>query len=165
MMFIAHMPAGYLITRYIQHRCKNRSLHVLWLGLIASVFPDIDLFYFFLIDHRSTAHHHYITHLPLAWLALSLIIGAILITAKKRHYFIFLGVAFANVMLHMVLDSIAATIYWLYPLYDMAINLIDVTPRYHWWVWNFLLHWTFLYEILIIILALHVWARPCKKPY
>ena len=162
-MFIAHMPAGYLLTRYIQHKTGNHSRHVMWLGLIASVFPDIDLLYFFLVDHRSITHHHYVTHLPLAWVTLAATTWVVMRVLGERRYLIFLGVALANVMLHMVMDSIAATIYWLYPFSDVGVDLINVTAHYHWWVWNFVLHWTFLFELLIITFALHVWAKPCKK--
>ncbi|MEQ1704745.1 MAG: metal-dependent hydrolase [Rickettsiales bacterium] len=162
-MFIAHLPAGYLLTKAIQHKTRNHSRYLMWAGLTASIFPDIDLFYFYLIDNRQTLHHHYITHLPLAWMAMALIAWGILHCMGKKNYLIFVGVAFANLMLHMVLDSIAAGIDWLYPLVDIEINLVEVPARYDWWVWNFFLHWTFSLEILIIIAALIVWKRACKK--
>ncbi|MES2985241.1 MAG: metal-dependent hydrolase [Pseudomonadota bacterium] len=164
-MFIAHMPAGYLLTRYIQRKTGNQSRHVMWFGLIASIFPDIDLLYFFLVDRRSTEHHHYVTHLPLAWLALGATAWLVMSILKERRYLIFLGVALANLMLHMVLDSIAATIYWLAPFSNVGVDLINVTAHYDWWVWSFVLHWTFMLEILIIIIALHVGTKPCKKTY
>lgn len=162
-MFIAHLPAGYILTKYIQHKSVNSSLRLLRLGLIASIFPDIDLFYFYLVDNSQILHHHYITHLPLAWLALaSILYGAVLLAGKKQ-YLIYLGVALVNVMLHMFLDSIAAGIYWLYPLSDMEINLVQIPVIYDWWIWNFVFHWTFLLEISIIITTLIVWIRSCKK--
>jgi inner membrane protein len=159
-VFIAHLPAGYLLTKAIQYKTRNHSRHLMWAGLTASIFPDIDLFYFYLIDNRQTLHHYYITHLPLAWVAMSLIAWGIFNRVSKKQHFILVGVVFANLMLHMVLDSIAAGIDWLYPL---EINLVEVPARYDWWVWNFFLHWTFSSEILIIIAALIVWKRACKK--
>ena len=162
-MFIAHFPVGYILTKYIQHKSENYSKRLLWTGLVASIFPDIDLFYFYLVDNRQTLHHHYITHLPLAWLTLASILYGIFAVTGKKQCIIFLAVAFANVILHMALDSIAAGIHWLYPLVDLEINLVNVPATYNWWVWNFVLHWTFLLEISIIITALIVWIRSCKK--
>lgn len=162
-MFIAHLPAGYMLTKYIQQKSGNYSQKLLWTGLVASIFPDIDLFYFYLVDNRQTLHHHYITHLPLAWLGLAAVLYSIFSIVGKKQYIIFLGVALASVMLHMVFDSIAAGIYWLYPLLDMEINLVEVPATHDWWVWNFVFHWTFMLEISIIITALIVWIRSCKK--
>lgn len=163
-MFIAHLPAGYILTKYIQHKSGNYSRWLLWIGLIASVFPDIDLFYFYLIDNRQTLHHHYITHLPLAWLTLASILYGIFVVTGKKQYMVYLAVVFANVMLHMALDSIAAGIHWLYPLVDLEINLVNVPAIHDWWVWNFVFHWTFLLEISIILSSLIVWMHSCKKP-
>ncbi|WP_295048142.1 hypothetical protein [uncultured Paracoccus sp.] len=56
-------------------------------------------------------------------------------------------------MLHVILDSIAAGIGWLQPFSDLQFNLVAVPAGRSWWVWNFVLHWTFLLE-----LALCVWA-------
>ncbi len=41
-MFIAHAPAGYLLHRLWRPRAP------LWVALVASVFPDLDLLYFYL---------------------------------------------------------------------------------------------------------------------
>lgn len=163
-MFIAHLPAGYMLTKYIQRKSGNYSSKLLWTGLIASVFPDIDLFYFYLIDNRQNLHHHYITHLPMAWLALAVVIYGILLATGKKQYMLYIGVVFGNIMLHMALDSVAAGINWLYPFSDVEINLVQVPAVYDWWVWNFVFHWTFLLEISIIIAALIVWKRSCRKP-
>lgn len=162
-MFIAHLPAGYLLTKAIQYKTDNHAKKILWVGLIASIFPDSDLLYFYLIDNRQTLHHHYITHLPLAWLALAILTSVVLKHTNKTHHLIFVGVAFANILLHMVLDSIAAGIDWLYPIMDGELNLVTVPARYDWWVWNFVLHWTFALEILIMIAAYCVWKRSHKE--
>tara|TARA_R110000868_G_scaffold10226_12_gene50135 strand:+ start:655 stop:852 length:198 start_codon:yes stop_codon:yes gene_type:complete len=63
-MFIAHLPAGYLLTSAIQTRARNQSLSLLATGLVASVLPDADLLWFYLFDNRQHVHHAYITHTP-----------------------------------------------------------------------------------------------------
>jgi inner membrane protein len=65
----------------------------------------------------------------------------------------FIGIALACLLLHMVLDSIAAEILWLKPFSDFEVNLVEVPARYDWWVWSFVLHWTFLLELAIVLAA------------
>ncbi len=162
-MFIAHLPAGYMLTKVIQEKTGNYSRSLFAAGLVASVFPDIDLLYFYLIDKRQNIHHHYITHLPLAWLLLAMGAWGCAYVTGRKNLNIYIGVILANIMLHMALDSIAAGIYWLYPLSDIELNLVKVPALYGWWVCNFIFHWTFSLEILIIIAALTVWKNTCKK--
>ena len=162
-MFIAHLPGGYLLTRHIQNRIGNHSLSLRITGLVASIFPDFDLAYFFLIDHRQHPHHEYLTHMPVFWLTLALV-TYLMARATRLFWLIpYIGVVLVNLMLHMVMDSVMAEIYWLYPFSDAAVNLLHITKRYGWWVLNFALHWTFLIEIFIALLAFDVWMTDGKK--
>ena len=70
-MLIAHLPAGYLVTKaLIRVLPSDNSIdtkHLLVFGLAFSVIPDLDLFYFYFVD--SSAHHHKLfPHLPIFWL-------------------------------------------------------------------------------------------------
>ena len=73
-MFIAHLPAGYLLTRFVV--VKRGMAHIpsfqyrtfMALGLIGSLLPDVDMLYFYLIDNRQHLHHGYWTHIPLSGL-------------------------------------------------------------------------------------------------
>lgn len=156
-MFIAHLPAGYILTRWLQKKFNTK--HLLWIGLIASVFPDIDLLYFYLIDQQQTLHHHYWTHLPLFWFALwsTAMIGTLLF--KHRTAAVFSTIVFANVMLHLVLDSFVGGINWLYPFIDHDVFLFTVPATHTFWVWSFVFHWTFLFEIALIIAATSILIR------
>lgn len=162
-MFIAHMPAGYLLTRYFQHKTRNYSRGLMWTGLIASIFPDFDLAYFFLIDHRQHPHHEYLTHMPLVWAAFALLMWGMAWLTNKPKLVPCIGVVLSNVLLHMAMDSIMAGIYWLYPFSDIEVNLLHITKHYDWWVLNFVLHWTFMLEIFIVFIALNVWITNAKK--
>jgi hypothetical protein len=76
--------------------------------------------------------------------------------ARIRHWtrlYPFIGIALACLLLHMVLDSIAAEILWLKPFADLEVNMVKVPARYGWWVWSFVLHWTFLLELAIVLAA------------
>lgn len=155
-MFIAHLPAGYILTHILQY--KHHRSDYLWLGLLASVLPDFDLLYFYLIDNRQNAHHTYFPHLPLFWFGLWA--ATVLIGKWSGKYSVYpVTLFFSCIMLHMCLDSIAAPLYWFYPLSDIAVELVTVPARFDWWVWNYLFHWSFLLEIVIILIALCIFIR------
>ncbi len=150
-MFIAHLPAGYLLTRSLQKSFKTTKY--LWVGLVASILPDIDLIYFYVFDGRSTQHHEYITHLPLFWLAVWVVVLAIIGLARSRPALIISTLVFANIFLHLILDSMLGSILWLAPFSHASFVLATVPAVYSFWVWNFILHWTFLFEVAITLLA------------
>ncbi len=41
-------------------------------ALIDALIPDLDMLYFHFVDFGSTHHHMFVTHWPLAWLAIGL---------------------------------------------------------------------------------------------
>jgi inner membrane protein len=127
-----------------------------------SVFPDLDMLYFHLVDERRTHHHLYITHWPLFWLAC----GVVILPALRwlRPSYLFPAAAFfVAVMLHMVLDSVAAPLHWLMPFDGTAIELVTVPAVYSNWIWSFVLHWTFGLEIAICLAALWIALRRRKR--
>ena len=133
-------------------------------GLVASIFPDIDLFYSYFITSHRVKHHDYWTHIPLFWVAVAAISTLFIKISGKRGLSIYLWVGFSNVMLHMMMDSIAAEIKWLYPFSNWELNLVKIPAIHHWWVLNFVLHWTFGLEILIIVIAAFVWIKDQRQP-
>ena len=158
-MLIAHLPAGYLTTKCLQKCTKTRN-H-LWIGLVASVIPDLDLLYFYLIDNRQTNHHDYLTHLPVFWgvlLFYSVAIVHLFIKNKKPAYVILL-IFYGNIFIHMALDSFAGYISWFYPFFYMKANVVEVPATYDWWVWSFVLHWSFIVELIIFGAAFYVFRK------
>ena len=58
-MLIGHIPAGYLATSAVLRRRqlgRDVRRRLMLLGLAASVAPDVDLLWFFLVDHRRHDH-------------------------------------------------------------------------------------------------------------
>ena len=172
-MFIAHLPAGYLWTRFFTAKRgmadvpSSRYRRLMALGLIGSLLPDVDMLYFYLIDNRQHLHHGYWTHIPLFWLGLfvvTLLIGRLL---KKPLIAPAATVLFSNVFVHLFLDTLVGKIPWLYPFSTHAFVMFNVPAQYGWWVWNFVFHWTFLLEItilaaaLVVLLRLRLKAAPC----
>ena len=151
-MFIAHLPAGYLLARWLSRDQPHRKA-LIATGLVASVLPDTDLLWFYLVDQRQTVHHSYVFHWPLFWVACAACAWAVARIMNWTRLYPFIRVALACLLLHMVLDSVAAEILWLQPFAGYEVNLVKVPARYDWWVWSFVLHWTFLLELAIVLAA------------
>ncbi|MFV0472641.1 MAG: metal-dependent hydrolase [Pikeienuella sp.] len=151
-MFIAHIPAGYLLANRLSRNHPDRAA-LIAIGLVAAVFPDTDLFWFYLVDGRQTAHHAYLFHWPLFWTALAALALAAARLAHWRRAGRFILVALIGLMSHMALDSVAAAIPWLAPFSAREFGLFEVSPRPGWWVWTFVLHWSFALELAILLAA------------
>ena len=157
-MMIAHIPAGYLLSRRLAPRLAGnpaRLRGLMALGLVAAVLPDIDLFYFYLIDNRQTLHHEYWTHVPTFWAAVALVVAGLFRLARAPIPTAAFALIFANIFLHLVLDTMAGGIAWAYPWDQTSFVAVTVPARFDWWVWNFVLHWSFLAEIAILGWAAH----------
>ena len=143
-MFIAHLPAGYIASRWLRNTRSPAPV------LIGSVAPDLDLLlvYFGGIQMH---HHLFVTHRPVLWVGIALI-GLLL----KRWWVAGLGI---GGLVHLCLDSVAGRINWLWPLADGTVVLVDVPARYDWWVWSFILHPVFLIELTICAAAFAIWQR------
>ena len=162
-MFIAHLPAGYLLTKGLFRQKIQHSNALFWTGLFFSIAPDLDLFWFYLVSNRQAPHHQYITHWPLFWTALACGVWFLAKLFRKPGWRPYLFIAYANVLLHLILDSIAAEIYWLAPLSRVYVNLAHVPAVYTWWGWNFFLHWTFALELCLCVAAGVVYVRGRRK--
>ena len=95
----------------------------------------------------------YIFHWPLFWGLIAALSWALARALGWRGAGPFILVALANLTLHLALDSIAAGVGWLQPFSALEVNLVEVPARYDWWVWNFVLHWTFGLELAIAVAA------------
>lgn len=161
-MFVGHLPAGYLLTQALARSLPPRwraavgSAPVMAVGLIASILPDLDLLYFYLIDARRHLHHGYRTHIPLFWVVAFALTGSLAWLARSRKIAVLGALVFCNVQLHLVLDTIAGKIRWLYPLRANDFVLFEIPAVHRWWVLYFLLHRTFLLELLVVAGAVFV---------
>jgi inner membrane protein len=161
-MFIAHLPIGYLVSKVIYTRLMSQGIGargIVISGMCGSIAPDLDLFYFYLIDNRQHNHHSYWTHYPSVWICLMLVPLAF-IHLKRARAFALLAIIFSlNGLIHMVLDSIAGVIHWFAPFVFNAYSLVTVPALYQPWWLNFILHWSFLLEIIITVWVIHAWRN------
>ena len=159
-MFIAHLPAGYicgclLMDHVVPVQRKKRLVAL----LIGSVFPDVDMLYFYLIDHGRHHHHHYWTHLPIFWLAALAVTALVGLHARSKRIALVAASFIGGVFMHLILDTPFAGICWLYPLTDQKFYLVTVPATRSCWVWSFVFHWSFLFEIAICIAAAVLYFR------
>jgi inner membrane protein len=162
-MFIGHLPAGCLATTLLLDRAHAPAAarrRLLIVGLIASVLPDLDLLWFYTVGQRRQVHHAYLPHLPLACAAFFAAAALLLWIARaRRETWLGWAVAAINVFLHLVLDTTAGGIRWLWPSSNAEVALGHVQGRHDPWVLNFVLHWTFALEILLVVAALVLFWR------
>lgn len=162
-MFIAHLPAGYLLSRFMARGRPALSGAILVTGILCSVLPDFDLAYFYPVDGRRTPHHDYWTHTPAFWLVVAAGQALALLISGRRNQLILVWVGLAKVLLHLLMDSIAADIRWIYPLSESRVNLVHVPALYKPWYLNFIFHWTFMAEFLIALAAVLVAAFDWRR--
>lgn len=160
-MFLAHLPAGYLLTRGLLTLPGARALpdisrqRLLATGLIASVLPDFDMFYFYLFSSQQINHRAFPSHWPLVWLALFAIAALLLACKRARigHWFNFF--LLANVQLHFVLDTIVGSIRWLEPFDHTRFTWMHLPRTSGVWFWKSAGNIYALLELAIILAA--VW--------
>ena len=152
-MFIAHIPIGLCLARLVTKR--KLTAPIITIAAFGAIFPDLDLLRFYALDNQQIHHHAYWTHLPVYWIG---IIAIIFIGLKllRRRLPMYLTVFFTAVMSHLILDSVAGDIRWLWPFTDEGFQLVTVPTTHTKWYMSFFHHWTFKLEICISILGLLV---------
>ena len=153
-MIIGHLPAGYLIARGLD-RSFDRDPVIWWGILIGSVAPDLDMFWFYVVDGGTVHHHTYLTHDPTLWAGV-LLAGFVL----SSRALIGCGI---GTLLHMSLDTIAGAISWGFGDWSFSGPLIVVPATQDHWILSFVLHWTFLGDVLLVVLALVTLVRARRK--
>lgn len=148
-MFIAHLPAAYLAFKTAAPRLDRIALAA---GLAGSVFPDIDLLRFYLIDARSVHHHEYLTHRPAVWAVVALV-GLLTLRFRKLRIGGVVSCFAIGALIHMALDSITGSIAWGWPVSAASHPLVTVPRTHDNWILSFLTHWTFRVELGIVLLA------------
>jgi len=156
-MFIGHLPAGYILTKKLQK--SGGATKYLWIGLLASILPDIDMVYFYLVDQKQHLHHDYWIHTPFYWILISLFAFLVLKVLKKQKYYLLGFVFFANIFLHLFLDTLVGKINWFYPFSSKSFSFFEVPAIYDFWVYNFIFHWTFLFEVFVIFWAITLFLQ------
>ncbi len=164
-MIIGHLPLGYISTKIITAKWPNNSVKrraFIIAGLLGSIIPDFDMIYFYLFDNCQHHHHTYWIHIPFYW-CIILGLSILVLWFTKKEYLPFLSIFGINIFIHLFVDTIVGDIWWLYPLLNKPYSLFSVPALYNtWWV-NFILHWSFIIEIIIMFVALYICLSLRKK--
>jgi inner membrane protein len=160
-MFFAHLPAGYILTKKLQKSHKTEKY--LAIGLFAGILPDLDLAWFVLVDKGQHFHHSYWIHIPFYWLIIGLIAFIAIKISKKKDLLVPLVIFLSGIFLHLFLDTFVGGIKWLYPFSTESIFIASVPAIYNYWVYNFIFHWTFLLEVIIMIWAGIILIKPSPQ--
>lgn len=139
------------------HQSSDNPGLFLAAGMLGAIAPDFDMFYFFFVDQMQHHHHTYWPHFPIVWFSLLLLaLGWYGLAKEKANASYALIFSLAG-CLHMLLDSIVGDIWWLAPFVDQSFALFSVTARYSPWWLNFILHWSFVLELMLVLGALLLW--------
>ncbi len=164
-MIFGHLPAGYITSGLLLKKFENYSINqrafILW-GMFGAIAPDLDLFYYLLIDPFEPRNHHhkYVTHSPVFWLTLLLISVLWLLWHQHRGKKQAAAFIFAlNGFIHIVLDNITDHIFWVAPFMQHPIFLTADTSA----AANYFTHRAFGLELLLIVWALSEWYRSFIK--
>ena len=161
-MFIAHIPIGLCLARWVSRRPLTKQLALI--AACGAILPNLDLLRFYLLDNGQIHHHAYWTHLPAYW---AVFMGLSILGFKllKKPIPIELTVFLLAIFSHLVLDSVAGDIRWLWPVSDRGYPFVVVPSTHAKWYMSFLQHWTFKVEIFISLLALFMagWKHGYKS--
>jgi inner membrane protein len=161
-MFIGHLPAGYVTSKLLFPYFKARGIVLrpyLWAGVCGAIAPDLDMAYFYLVDHRQHHHHTYFPHFPIVWASLLIISVIWLSTAQIKSRAGLATIFSLNGLIHMLLDSIVGDVWWFAPFVDKPFAFFTVPALYQPWWLNFILHWSFALELAVVLWAVFLWHR------
>lgn len=162
-MFIAHLPSGYILAKLLEKKFRHNLLgkKVFFIVvMIGAVFPDIDLFYFYLFDNRSVHHHKYFLHWFSFWIPIFLISYFCFKRSVCSNQFALMATLFSGAaLLHICLDTFVGDVWLFAPFIDQAYVFFEVTSRYQPWWLNFILHWSFVVELLICFIAMWMYWK------
>lgn len=165
-MFIAHLPAGYIVSSLLFPRFEKTGVtkrRLLQAGIAGALTPDADLLYFYLADHRQHHHHSYITHFPLVWIGLVLLSVAWTLFTRNKTRAALAFIFSMNGLLHMILDTVVGDIWWLAPFQDKPYAFFVVPAMYKPWWMNFILHWSFALELGLALAAVCLWRQEHRR--
>ncbi len=164
-MYFGHIPAGYLsvmaVEKFMGHKdavATSRFQLLTLFGLLASVLPDVDMLYFYFVDHRQHLHHSYITHIPFYWFLAGMFWFLSSLIIRRMKFGIYGFVVMMNIALHLMLDTVGTGIKWFHPFSQQYVVFIHVPASHRWTVMSFITHWSFLFEVIIIFSALYCYS-------
>ncbi len=173
-----HIAAGYLTAQALLHfthpnlTLDQQNQLLLW-GMLFGFLPDIDTFIAFakekawFVKNQNYNHRKFITHAPVIWLVLGLIIFLI---APDTYWKTVGLLVWLGSWSHFLLDTLSYGIMWFWPFSNRIYALtnrekdfkIEQNSAFKFW-WTFVKKYSqtlsFYLEILIIISAILIYFK------
>lgn len=178
MVLPGHIAGGFIATNIvlslINHNLSLSQVQLMYiLGSLSGEIPDIDLLLFYFKKNKKTdsTHREYITHAPLFWLIIAIVISFVGITIGSDPIFISGIVLLAGTWSHFILDSIEYGISWLWPFSKKRLSLVkkEIDNNYdygkkigsitYYWEYikrEYLKTISFYAEIAVVIIAIFI---------
>lgn len=157
-MIIAHGPLGYLLTRGAKrywgkhHFSRQQVLALYVIGVIGGLFPDVDLFYFYLVD-ATVVHRQFLTHSLWPYLA-SILVGALLLRGR-RPFWGWLPLLFGiSACGHLLADMYTGLTAALAPLSDAMLGVMALPGVGGSWFGRYSFMVNYFTEFVICLLAI-----------
>ena len=163
-MLIAHIPAGYITSKVASKTVKKEHTPSLVISsFIFSVWHDLDLIYFYFFDSTKTFHHLYFPHLPIVMITAFIVTLPLYCLKKFEKFRIYHILFFVNWLIHLILDTFTGGIAWLYPFNNEIFLFIDIPANFNHWIISFILHWSFVIELVFVAVALILFLKTVKR--
>lgn len=161
-MIFAHAPASFLLTyalkKYWQPSCQRKQIISLYiLAMIGGIFPDIDLFYYYL-SSATFSHHEVFTHSVLFY---SIVCGLIYFFGywrKNKFLQTAASLFFLGIISHFLADSLGAGVVWLWPFSKTLYGLDSLNWYRHSYLGKnfFVINYGLEFLLFIIVLLLAI---------
>ncbi|MBI2356620.1 metal-dependent hydrolase [Candidatus Dojkabacteria bacterium] len=174
-MFLAHGPLSTIITekvreRYFKGLDRGMVPFLIVISLIAGLLPDFDFFILAAQSIPSFLHHNLVTHTPIFWIVVSMLVYAVLKVVEK-YTKSQIGTILRNggsaaitltvligTLSHIFSDMLTGHIMLLYPFTDYAFTLTaDLLPLNP--IVSYFIHPFMILEIVIIAVFMGVMIK------
>ena len=141
MVLPGHLAGGYIATTVVLSllpasvQFSTDQLTILYIvGILSGEIPDIDLLLFYFLkkknkDQSKNNHREFITHIPLFWFIISLIIFSLGFLFNSKFIEILALLLLAGTFSHFVFDSIEYGIRWIEPFSKKRLSLFKDSPK------------------------------------
>ena len=131
-MLIAHGPLAVLSTNLILKNDLNgkrsdTTALIYLTAFISGILPDFDFFYLIALGKPAFLHHSLITHTPIFWIALFLLVKYLypkVLNRKIPTIDLVLKAFLIGTLSHLLVDTLMGHIPLFYPIYTDGITLL-----------------------------------------
>lgn len=163
-MIFAHGPLGYLLalaTEKVWRKTEYTQKQYNWLlvlGFIAGIFPDVDLFYYYLFN-ASESHRALFTHTPIFYIVVCGVLALFAWRIKKPMLLSASVIFYIGTLSHLLTDGIFAQVQYLHPFTQTFYGLGDVVSdgvRSNLLALNFIIEGTIIAAFFYTLIRTHV---------